>query len=96
MDHDVLYKISTTQVHTLHGHRWCADSWDTVEQSELPPMRSLAKAMEPSGLMVQHAVAQNYPWTYVPSMDGASTTVFMKKMQEWCAKVVPGDACIYE
>ena len=34
---------------SVHGTRWCADSWDTMEQSELPPMQSLAKAQEPSG-----------------------------------------------
>ena len=32
--------------------RWCADSWDIVEQLELPPMQSLVKAMEPSGWMM--------------------------------------------
>ena len=33
-------------------------------------------------------MAQSHHWTNVPSMDGASVTVGMVKMQEWCAKVV--------
>ena len=32
-------------------------------------------------------LAQSHPWTNVPSVDGASTTVHILKMQEWCAKV---------
>ena len=77
-------------MHTLsvHGFRWCADSWDTMEQSELPLMQSLAKAQEPSGWIMWLVLVQSHPWTDVPSMDGASTTVDIVKMQEWCAKVL--------
>ena len=32
--------------------RLCADSWDIMEQLELPPMQSLVMAMEPSGWMM--------------------------------------------
>ena len=32
-------------------------------------------------------MAQSHPWTNVPSVDGASTTVGIIKMQEWCVKV---------
>ena len=45
-------------------------------------MQSLAKAMEPSGWMMWPVLAQRHSWTGVPSMDGASTAVFMVKMQE--------------
>ena len=67
--------------------RWCADSWDTVEQFEPPPMQSLVKALEPSGWIMWPVLAQSHPWTDVPSVDGASTTVCIVKMQEWCVKV---------
>ena len=50
-------------------------------------MLSLAKAVEPSGWMMWPVMAQSHPWTDVPSVDGASTTVGMVKMQEWCATV---------
>ena len=66
----------------MHGPRWCADSWDTMEQSELPPMQSLPKAQEPSGWMMWPVMVQSHPWTDVPSVDGASTTVDIVKMQE--------------
>ena len=32
-------------------------------------------------------MAQSHPWTNVPSVDGASSTVGIIKMQELCAKV---------
>ena len=32
-------------------------------------------------------MAQSHPWTNVPSVDGAPTTVGIMKMQEWCVKV---------
>ena len=32
-------------------------------------------------------LAQSHPWTNVPSVDGASNTVGIFMMQEWCAKV---------
>ena len=32
-------------------------------------------------------MAQSHPWTNVPSVDGAPTTVGIIKMQESCAKV---------
>ena len=73
---------------SVYGPRWCADSWDTMEQSELPPMQSLVKAQEPSGWMMWRVLAQSHPWTDAPSVDGTSTTVCMTKMQEWCAKVL--------
>ena len=50
-------------------------------------MQSLVKAQEPSGWMMWPVLAQSHPWTDVPSVDGASTTVCMVKMQEWCAMV---------
>ena len=50
-------------------------------------MQSLAKAVEPSGWMMWPVLAQSHSWTIVPSLDGATTTVGMQKMQEWCAKV---------
>ena len=50
-------------------------------------MQSLVKAQEPSGWMMWPVMVQSHPWTDVPSVDGASTTVDMVKMQEWCAKV---------
>ena len=37
--------------------------------------------------MVWPVLAQSYHWTDAPSMDGASTTVGILEMQEWCAKV---------
>ena len=37
-------------------------------------------------------MAQSHPWTNVPSVDGASSTVGIIKMQEWCAKV---GRCVY-
>ena len=70
---------------SVHGPRWHADSWDTMEQSELPPMQSLAKAQEPSGWMMWPVMAQSHSWTGVYLMDGESTTVDIVKMQEWCA-----------
>ena len=73
---------------SVHGPRWCADSWDTMGPSELPPMQSLARAMEPSGWIMWTALAQSHPWTDVHSMDGAMRTVGIVKMQEWCAKKV--------
>ena len=45
-------------------------------------MQSLAKAQEPSGWIMWPVLAQSHPWTNVPSMDGASTTVGIVKMQE--------------
>ena len=51
-------------------------------------MLNLAKAQEPSGWMMWPVLVQRHSWTGVPSMDGASTTVVMVKMQEWCAKVL--------
>ena len=51
-------------------------------------MQSLAEAMEPYGWMMWHALAQSHHWIYVSSVDGASTTVVMVKMQEWCVKVL--------
>ena len=50
-------------VHTssVHGPRWCADSWDTMEQSELPPMQSLAKGQEPFGWIMCSVLAQSHP-----------------------------------
>ena len=50
-------------------------------------MQSLAKAQEPSGWMMWPVMVQSHPWTDVPSGDGASTTVGMVKMLEWCATV---------
>ena len=50
-------------------------------------MQSLAKAQEPSGWMMWPVMVQSRPWTDVPSVDGAPTTVDIVKMQEWCAKV---------
>ena len=50
-------------------------------------MQSLAKAMEPSGWMMCSVLAQSHPWTNVPSMDGASITVGIMKMREWCVEV---------
>ena len=51
-------------------------------------MQSLAKAQEPSGWMMWFVLVQSHPWTDVPSVDGAPTTVDIVKMQEWCAKVL--------
>ena len=51
-------------------------------------MQSLAKAQEPSGWMMWPVLEQSHPCTNVPSMDGATTTVGITKMQEWCAKVL--------
>ena len=67
---------------SVHGPRWCADSWDSVEQSEAPLMQSLAKVMEPSGWMMWPVLDQSLPWTDVLSEDGASTTAIIVKMQE--------------
>ena len=39
-------------------------------------------------------MAQSHPWTNVPSVVGASTTVGIMKMQEWCVKV-KGSVCMY-
>ena len=50
-------------------------------------MQSLAKGQEPSGWIMCSVLAQSHPWTNVPSMDGASITVCIMKMQEWCAEV---------
>ena len=50
-------------------------------------MQSLVKAQEPSGWMMWPVMVQSHPWTDVPSVDGAPTTVCIVKMQEWCAKV---------
>ena len=50
-------------------------------------MQSLVKAQERSGWMMWSVLAQSHPWTDVPSVDGASTTVGMVKMQELCATV---------
>ena len=44
-----LYSTTHVYVLSVHGPRWYADSLDTVVQSELLPMQSLAVAMEPSG-----------------------------------------------
>ena len=41
----VQYKICAYS--SVHEPRWCADSWDTMELSGLPPMESLTKAPEP-------------------------------------------------
>ena len=55
--------------------------------SELPPTQSLVKAQEPSGWMMWPVLVQRHHWADASSVDGASTTVGMVKMQEWCAKV---------
>ena len=57
-------------------------------------MQSLAKAQEPSGWMMWPVLVQSHPWTDVPSGDGASTTVGMVKMLEWCAMVGRFIACM--
>ena len=88
-----MVQYNTCAYSSVHGPRWCADSWDTMEQSELPPMQSLAKGQEPFGWIMCSVLAQSHPWTDVPSMDGASTTVCIVKMQEWCAEV--GRSVVY-
>ena len=43
----ILYIIHTYS--SVHGPRWCADSWDTMEHSERLPMQSLVKVQGSSG-----------------------------------------------
>eukprot|EP00731_Ephydatia_muelleri_P011000 Em0005g1586a len=68
---------------------WCADSWDSMEQPDHLARHSLAKAQ---GSIWMDNVAcvgsESSLGSDVPSMDGASTTVRIVKMQEWCAKPV--------
>ena len=80
-------QYNTFAYSSVHGPRWFADSWDTMEHSELPLMQSLIKAQEPSGWMMWPVQAQRHHWTDASSVDGASTTVGIVKMQEWCARV---------
>ena len=37
-------QYNTCAYSSVHRPRWCADSWDTMEQSELPQMQSLEVA----------------------------------------------------
>ena len=80
-------QYNTCEYSSVHGPRWCADSWDSMEQPDHLARHSLAKARDPSGWIMLPVLAQSHPWIDVPSMDGASTTVRIVKMQEWCAKV---------
>ena len=50
-------------------------------------MLSLVKAQEPSGWTMWPVQAQSHPWIDASSVDGASKTVGIVKMQEWCARV---------
>ena len=85
-------QYNTCAYSSVHGPRWCADSWDTTEQPYLSQMQCLAKARDLSGWIMSSVLAQSHLWTNVPSMDGASMTVGIIKMQEWCAKV---GRCVY-
>ena len=61
-----------------------------MEQPDLSTMQCLAKALELSGWIMWPVLVQSHLLTNVPSVDGASTTVGIIKMQESCAKVHVG------
>ena len=44
-----LVRYNTCAYSSVLGPRWCADSWDTMEQADFSQMHFLAKALDPSG-----------------------------------------------